>query len=304
MAERNNPNEYPDISGIFDIDKDNLPDKLIPKEKTQTELRTRFLTAEEPQEKTKAQIKEEAKQQKAQTRKKKREKFRKKTVAVISVLLVIFIAFEAISFFVADSKKPVVTAQKPIEETICRYYEAKGITVTAGNSKQIMVIDNDYDVHYIEKGQTVELTAEEINTLNGTVTDIKELSPDNEYIESFAESLTGTLPSTPVYAIFISPENTDAVKKDGIIFSSKIITKKSEDTLTISSGAIQYSGNQPFVWIYSPIKKTLTKQDVKTGLSSDGKTEILAGVKKNDRIVISCSVDYAALYEGIKVKHD
>lgn len=301
MADKNN--EYPDISGLFDIDKNELPDELIPKENSSGKIRTPFLTADEPKDLTKAEIKAENKQKKQEIRKKKKENFRKKSVIAISLLLVFIIAFEIISFFVEDSKKPVITAEKPIEETISRYYSSKGVAITINNKKQIMVIDNDYDVHYIEKGQAVELSLENVTDIKGTVTDIKEQSPDSEYIKSYAEILTGSVPSTPVYAVFITPENEEQSIKEGILVNSKIITKQSENTLTISSTAVQYNGNQPFVWIYSPIKKTLTKQDVKTGLSADGKTEITAGIKKSSRIVTYCSKDFSVLYEGIKVKH-
>lgn len=303
MSEKN-INEYPDISGLFDIDKDELPDELIPKEKTSSKIRTPFLTADEPKELTKAEIKEENKQKKKEIRKKKKEKLRKKSVLAISLILIFVIAFEVISFFVADSKKPVISTEKPITETICRYHSAKGIAVTVNNKKQIVIIDNDYDVHYIEKGQTVQITIENAGELKGTVTDIKEQAPDTEYIKSYAQALTGTQPSTPVYAVFITPENEEPLKKEGTPVNAKIITKQSENTFTVPSTAIQYNGNQPYVWIYSPIKKTLTKQDVKTGISSDGKTEISAGIKKNNRIVVNCSKDFSVLYEGIKVKHE
>lgn len=303
MSDKKNNNEYPDISGLFDIDTEDLPEQLIPKDPASPAIKTRFLTAEEPSSLSKAEKKAAEKEKKAEIKKKKRSRLRKRIVITISVLLVFFIAFETISFFVADAKKPVITAQKPVEETISRYYSAKGVTVTEQNRLQIVFIDNDYDVHYIEKGQTVEIKSADSTVISGKVTDIKEQSPDTEYIRTYFSILTGTLPSTPVYAVFITPDSADTLEKDGIPLDIKVITKTSEKALTVASSAIQMTGNQHFVWIYSPFTKTLTKQDVRVGISSDGKTEIIAGIEKNDRVVISFSSAPETLYEGIKVKH-
>ncbi len=303
MTDKNKNNEYPDLTGLFDIDSDSLPEKLIPKDPKSKGVKTPFLTAEDPKELSKTEKKAIKKERKTEIRKKKRNKLRTGFTVTVSVLLLLFAAFEIISYFAADSKKPVVTAEKPVEQTISRYHSAKGVTVTDNNRQSVIFIDNDYDVHYTEKGQTAELTDDKGNTVRGTVTDIRELSPDSPFISDYHTLLTDTPPSTAVYAVFVTPENTELLKKDGIPISVRVITKTSENALTVSSSAIQINGNQPFVWIYSSFDKTLTRQDVKVGISSDGRTEITAGIEKNDKVVTSFSCAPEALYEGIKVKH-
>lgn len=304
MTDKNNNNEYPDLTGLFDIDSDSLPEELIPKSSDSKGVRTPFLTANDPKTLSKSEQKAIEKQKKTETRKKKINKFRTGLIIALAAALIIVTAFESISFFVADSKKPVITAEKPVEQTISRYHNAKAVSVTIGNRMTVVFIDNDYDVHYIEKGQPVEITDDKGNIINGTVSDIKEQAPDTAYLKEYNSLLTETEPSTAVYAVFVTPENTDIIKKDGMPLSVKVITKTAADALTVNSSAVQYSGNQPFLWIYSPLKKTIHRQDVRLGLSVDGVTEISAGIKKNDRIVTSFSCAPEALYDGIKVKTD
>lgn len=303
MADKNNKNEYPDLTGLFDIDSDSLPEELIPKDPESKAVKTPFLTANEPENLSKAERKAEEKQKKAEIRKKKINKFRTGLIIALASILVIFTAFEIISYFVEDAKKPVIAEEKPVEQTLSRYRDAKAVSVTLNNRMNVVFIDNDYDVHYIEKGQSVEITDDKGNSIKGTVSDIKEQAPDTAYIKEYHSLLTDTVPSTAVYAVFVTPENTDIIKKDGIPLSVKVITKTAENALTINASAVQYSGNQSFVWIYSPLKKTIHRQDVKVGITVDGITEISGGIEKNDRVVTSFSCAPEALYDGIKVKN-
>ncbi len=301
MSKKTENNQIPDFSAVFDIDSDSLPKELIAKDPSCAGKNLGFLSGEAGDTDKK---KEEELKRKTEQKKKKADKRKNRTIAVLLSVLLAFIALTAGSIIIMESKKPVISAEKPVVQTISRYTESTAVTISAGNSIKIFFIDNDYDVHYIENGQTVELSDDGGAVYYGTVTDIRESSPESGYIKTYAGLLTGVTPSTPVYTVFVTPSEPSAFTKEGIVLKAKTLTKTVNDALTVPADAVFIDGNQSYVWLYSAIKKTLARQDVKTGLTVDGVTQIVSGIEKSDRVayIFSCSED--KLYDGISVKTD
>lgn len=299
MSTKNTQNDIPDFSAVFDIDGESLPKELIEKDPDSSSKNLGFLSEkdDEEEEKKKDEKKKEIKTKKADKRK-------NRTIAVLAGIIFLFVGIFAASVAIRESRKPVITAEKPVIQTISRYTQSNAVTIAAGSSIRVFFIDNDYDVHYIEVGQTVELSDADANTYTGTITDIAELAPDFLYVESYAQQLTGTTPSTAVYGVFVTPHDSAAFSKAGVFLTAKTLTKTADDAITVPAGAVFIDGNQPYVWLYSPIKKSLFRQDVKTGLTVDGITQIVSGIEKSDRVAVifSCSED--GIYDGIKVKTD
>lgn len=300
MNKKPENNEIPDFSEVFNIDEDSLPEKLIEKDPDASTRNLGFLSGEN--ELTEKEKKEKLKQEKAEKKKKQANRIKNRSIIILSAIVLFFISATAISIAVNESKKPVVTTEKPVIQTVSRYTEGNAVTVASGKSFKVVFIDNDYDVHYIEQGQTARITDENGTIYTGKISDIKEASPESYYIKDYFTVLTGEMPSTSVYAVFVTPDDTSVFTKEGIELKIKVLTKTAEDALTVKSSAVFTDGNQNYVWIYSALTKTLSKQDVKTGLSVDGITEIQAGLSKSDRVVTSFSCTEDKIYEGIKVK--
>lgn len=300
MSKKPENDNIPDFSEVFNIDDASLPDELIEKDPSASNRNLGFLSeSREPSEKEK---KENLRREKAEKKKKQVNRMKNRMLIILSAAVLLFAAVFAITIAVKESKKPVVTAEKPVIQTVSRYTEGNAVTVSSGKGYRVVFIDNDYDVHYIEPGQTVEITDENGSSYTGKISDIKEASPDSYYIKDYYTVLTGELPSTVVYAVFVAPDDSSVFTREGAALKVKVLTKTAENALTVKASAVFTDGNQTYVWKYSSFGKTLEKQDVKTGITVDGITVISAGIEKNDRIVTSFSCSEDKIYDGIKVK--
>ncbi len=300
MEKKTENNDIPDFSVVFNVDTDSLPDKLIEKDPNASTRNLGFLSGENELSSKEKQEKE--KQEKVENRKKKINRGKNRAIGVLSAIIILFMAATAVSVAVREAKKPVVTIEKPVIQTVSRYTEANAVTISSGTGCRAVFVDNDYDVHYIAPGQKVELTDENGVVYTGSVTEITEAFPDSYYIKNYYQVLTGSQPSTVVYAVFVAPDDSAAFTREGISLNVKVLTKTAADALTVKASAVFVSGNQHYVWKYSSLAKSLQKQDVKVGLTVDGITEILAGIEKSDRIGTAFSCTEDKLFDGIKVK--
>ncbi|MBQ6898718.1 MAG: hypothetical protein IJN70_07020 [Clostridia bacterium] len=302
MNKKNGNNDIPDFSKVFDIDESSLPDKLIEKDPSASTRNFGILSEDtEPSEKEK---KEMLRREKAEKKKKQAARIKNRMLIILSVIVLLLISVFGVSIAVRESRKPVVTAEKPVIQTVSRYTGADAVTVAAGKSFNAVFVDNDYDVHYIEPGQTVEMTDEDGTVYTGKISDIREAFPDDYYIKDYHTVLTGELPATAVYAVFIAPDDSAVFTKEGVPLKVKVLTKTAENAMTVKASAVFTDGNQSYVWKYSAFNKTLAKQDVKTGITVDGITVILGGLEKNDKVVTSFSCSEDKIYDGIKVKNE
>lgn len=296
--------EHNEFSSIFNIDEASIPDTVIERDPDTPKITEPVLTSDEaqrflPKDAKKAMEKEK----KAERKQQKKNLRRKKMIMLLSAAVIFMLTAGIIGFIITDAKTPTVSTEKPVIQTISRYHTENAVSVRLNNQLLIAFIDNDYDVHFIEKGQKTELSTSDGTLIYGTVSDIKEENPESVLIKNHYAVLTGTLPSTSVYAVYIAPTDTQAVTEEGLIYSAKVLTKTSEEALTLPSGAVCINGNQYFVWKYDAFRKTLKKQDVSIGISVDGTTEIIKGIKKSDRIAVSFSCNTEQLYDGIRVKN-
>lgn len=304
MSNNKKPSEeYTDFSDVFNIDDSSIPDSIIEKDPDGPKITEPILTSEEAQrflpKDAKKAMEKEKKEEKKQKKKNKR---RLRLIMILAAAVILMITAGIVNFIITDAKTPSVSVEKPVTETISRYHTDTAVSITRNNEAAAVFIDNDYDVHFIEKGQTVEMTTPENTVIKGTVTDIKEESADSEFLKKYHTVLTGTLPLTSVYAVYITPSVPAELTAEGVTLSAKVITKTSENTLTVPSTAVFLNGNQNYVWIYDSFRKTLSKQDVSIGISVDGKTEIIKGLEKSDRVAVTFSCLQEQLYEGIRVK--
>lgn len=303
MSENKTNHELPDISGLFDIDESSIPTEIIEKSPTLGTITTPILTSEEAMRKLPKEARKDIETDNKAKKKRATAKKRKNTLKKAAIiLLALMLGISIIDFIIDRAKMPSVTVDSPVIQTISRYHEAPAVAVNKNNTVFAALIDNDYDLHYIEAGQIVEITLPDSTKTYGKVFEIKEEKPEDELISKNFNVLTGSLPSTPVYAVYVTFNDLSLSLKDGTVLSAKIITKMAENAVTLPSSAVLQDDNGYYVWSYSSFKKCLKRIDITVGITVDGITEITSGLEKSDKIAITFSCLPEQLYEDIKVK--
>ena len=294
---------YQDISAIFDIDDRKVTGRSVEKTADAPKKSERILTAPEG---LKHLPKDERKQMKKDERREKRavrlKKAKTRAIIILSVLLAAAVVAGVIWWKIADAKKPAVAVTRAVVETLDRSYSDSAVISADGKTTVAVLIDNDYDVHFIAKNLKAEVVNAAGATVTGKVTDIKEEKPGTDSFTWLASSLLGELPEVPFYAVYITLDDPDGILVGGEKATARIITDTAENAVVIPATAVFMDGAQPYVWIYHPFTKTLSRQDIAVGVSSDEQTEALRGLKKGDRVISGSSVPSSELYEGVKVK--
>lgn len=316
MSDKKIDDIYPDLSGIFDIDDSDVPKTPIkrPDEKRNSFLTDRskhtdnrkksgsdqrILTADLPDRKL-------SREELAERRRKKREQeiriAKTRLIILLSAILIVIIAAIGIKTAVANSKMPVADIARASVEKMDRTYEARAAILKNPLGTNAVLIDNDYDVHHLEKNQYAEVRKTEGPLFKGTVEKIQEEDRESDYFKKIAALLLKEQPETSVYSVYITIDDPDDKLSDGDTVDVKILTKTVDKALSVPSSAVYTNSNQPYVWKYHSVKKVILKQEVTTGITADGKTEITAGLEKGDLVIseISCSED--DLYNGMKIK--
>lgn len=301
MKDKNN--NLPDLSGLFKIDENEIPDEIIQKEPVKQQSGESILLSKEAVDTLpKPQRKVIRKDRKQYKRKQAILLARKRIAVIAAAVIALVLTISLISFFADRAKRPEITFEKVRKETVVSYAKNTGVTYSNGNSIEAVFIDNDYDVNFITTGQTVQMTTPDGLTVNGMVKEIKEEPAGSELITKYYNILTGTIPATSVYAVYILPDSTESFTQAGLAVDIQVITGTSEDTLTVPSSAIRTENGQTFVWIYSSFSKEISRQNVTVGISYDGRTEVTSGLRRSQKIVSSSSSLAEELSEGIKVR--
>ncbi|MBQ6065928.1 MAG: hypothetical protein IJK89_03825 [Clostridia bacterium] len=306
----NTPNEnngvndvYRDISAIFNIDERKAAGSPVEKTTDAPKKNERILTAPEGM---KHLPRDERKKMKKDERREKRavrlKKAKTRAIIVLSAALAVAVIAGVIRWKIVDAKKPVVAVTRAVVETLDRSYTDSAVISADGKTTVAVLIDNDYDVHFIAKNLRAEVVNAAGATVTGKVTDIKEEKPGADSFTWLASALLGELPEVPFYAVYITLDDPDGVLLGGEKATARIITETAENAVVIPAAAVFMDGAQPYVWIYHPFTKTLSRQDIAVGVSSDEQTEVLRGLDKGDRVISGSSVPSSELYEGVKVK--
>ena len=165
-----------------------------------------------------------------------------------------------------------------------------------------VLIDNDYDVHALAKSQNATVVTADGTKLTGTVSEIRETRPTEERFAWLTSALLGSIPEVPVYTVGTEVEDPEGLLKEGDMVTVDIVTDTAENALSIPSSSVFMDGPQPYVWIFHPFTKKLSRQDISVGLVTEEKTEVLRGLKKGSKVLSGSSVPTAELYDGVRVK--
>ena len=294
---------YPDISAIFSVDEKRAAGRPVEKSTEAPGKNERILTSDEGM---KHLPKEEQKKMKKDARKERRsaafKKAKTRAIIILSAALAILIAVGVIMLRIAEKKKPAVSVSKVTVETVERSYSDAAVMLSDGKGFFAVLIDNDYDVHYLSRNQTAELETAAGERIPGRVTEIREEKPGSDTFNALTAALLGEVPEVPVYAVFIAPDASGQTLEAGEKVTARVVTESAENALAVPSSAVLMDGAQPYVWIYHPFTKKLTRQDIAVGISSDEKTEVLRGLKKGESVLSGSSVPSSELYDGVRVK--
>lgn len=303
MKDNSKNNNYPDISGLFQIDDKDIPDEIIKKDPDRKTVREPILVSQQAVNTLPKPARKVITKEKKQKKRDEAVALAKKRIMIIgAVLITVILAVSLISYFSDRAKRPEAVYEKVQKETVVAYAKNTGVTYSNGDSFEAVFIDNDYDVNFISPGQTVQMTTDDGLTVAGIVKEIKEEPVGSDIITKYHNILTGTMPATSVYAVYITPDSTESFTQAGMPLEIRVITGKSEDTLTVPSSAIQSDNGQSYVWIYSSFSKTITRKNVTVGLSYDGRTEITSEIKRSAKVIASFSCSPEELADGIKVR--
>ena len=303
MSENKINHELPDISGLFDIDDSSIPSEIIDKVPTSAPITSPILTSDEAMKRLPKEERKEIERDNKSRKRRAAAKSRKNTMKKVAIILIaIMLGISIIDFTIDRAKMPSVTVDSPVIQTLTRYYEATAVAISKQGKSYAALVDNDYDLHFITIGQPVEVTLQDGTKISGSVAEIKEEKPEDELISKNFSVLTGTLPSTSVYAIYIALDENSADIISGSVLTAKIITKTAENAVTVPESAVIKDNEGCYVWAYSSFKKCLKRVDVTVGITVDGITEITSGLEKSDKIAVAFSCLPEQLYVDIKVK--
>lgn len=328
---------FPDISGIFDIDENEIPSHSFEKfentsssadygrttERTgRTSERTGATTENSrtgrnahpedniPHEKTDEERVEAARQRRrrnnaARVRVIRRRRLLAACIGVVLLVIGIFV----IRGLVISSKKPVVELYETTIGDVAKKYEFPGAIITTSVSGSpidtyAVVPENTYDVDGIKTGLRAIITDSDGNNYNATVNLIADEAGNSTLTAEIKKVLpTVTISSTSNVLVYVKPEGTVNLANDSAV-TVTIITQEVIDTVFVPDSCINTDEGGKYVWEYSGFTKSIKKCYVTTSLSVDGNTAITGGLKKNKKIVLSV-VSFDPEYpvsDGSKVK--
>lgn len=182
-----------------------------------------------------------------------------------------------------DLAKQLATITSPIDGIITHLeYSVPGENVTLATviatvvspDKMVFEVNIDEgDIAKIFMGQKAEITIDAYpdEVFTGEVTKI-----------SFAATTTSG--GGTAFPVEISiPPNENFKFKIGMNGDAELVAKEASNILIIPSTAIFQTAGQSYVW--KVVNKTLTKQEIKTGLDNGEFTEIISGLSENDQIL-------------------
>ncbi len=162
-----------------------------------------------------------------------------------------------------------------------------------------------YDFQDVKVGQQVVISSldnkysGEVKFIGATATPSSSLDVSN-----LLTQITGGMGggSSNAAECIISIKNPDSGITIGFDVDISIITDKAQNALVVPVEAVRLAEGQTFVYTYNSKTKTVSRKNVKTGISDDTKTVILEGLNEGEVVVRSHSGSTTNMYDGVKAK--
>ncbi len=302
----------PDISGVFNIDENRIPKKIIdkPAERRQAERGESILipSAEKKTPKKKEAPEKSAPKTRSPKKQAKAKAFRRRAALVLIALVLVFALVMVVRSTVLEKKKPAVALENPTAQDITSTYAADGSVLSVDPDAETpefyaVFVDNDYDVHGLQKGQRAQITFGENETVSGVVADIRKEESGADIISRLMNALSGGSFSTASnYTVYVSLDDASYAEENAAV-TVTVTTGVAEDVVSVPSDAIHKDDDgQHYVWVFKKLGKKVKRQDVSVGISAGGRTEIRRGLSTEDLIVTDVLGDNVTLYDGVKVR--
>ena len=297
-------NGYPELSGLFDIDENKIPNKPIAAKKERREIKEKILTSPEGDRFLPEREREKKRRHdKEQKREQLKKRIRLKTLLILIFAAALILTAAIAGYMLREMKKPEIRTAKAQITTVERSYTGSAVVIKDSGEVMAVMIDNDYDVHFIEKGQPVAAYDAAGNEYSGEVTAIKEEKTDSALFSRITSALLGEAPEISVYSVYAVLKDAGELISDSTL-RLRVITETAEKAVAVPTQALYSDADQYYVWIYHPLRRIITRQDVAPGISGGGLTEIIRGLSKGDRVLTYSSCTERELYDGIPVKSE
>ena len=300
-------NEYPDISGIFDIDESTLPKELIEKEEEKKRRGSKPILISADKEK---QFEKEREKQKRavqrQLRKKneKRKKIRKISTAVLIGIAIIFVAALSLKSFIAAKRAPEVTLCTIETGEISVSYMTNALMLLSDTgSLYAAFVDNDFDLHSVENGQTAIITSADERTFIGQIQAIRSEEPGSEITARIQAMLpNGIYSSASNYVVYVAPSKSITGINENDTVTVEAVIDYAADAMLIPAEALFADDNGEYVWQYSSFSHKIEKAYVTSGIKNSLHVQITDGLKKNATLVYPNPDEDVVLTDNQKVK--
>ena len=152
------------------------------------------------------------------------------------------------------------------------------LVMTVGDTKQVYVKGkvDESDIGKVFLGQTARIKVESFKdkTFNGKVTKISPMGVEKDNVTTFE--------------VRVSIDNASGELKAAMTANAEIILEDLKNVLYIPEGALIYDKNKnASVEVPDPNGKDGKKKvEVKVGISNGSKTQVLAGLKKDDQVIL------------------
>ena len=307
--------DFPDISGIFDVDESRIPGSIIDKpagdaRERQAAERPILLRDENSDSARDAKRAQKAEKERKRKEKKEAAKKRRRSAAIKlgAIVLALLIVVGGVALLISNAKRPAVTLAEAQTMDISRHYDAPATVVNdplgKGSDRLYAVfVENNYDVYGIEKEQHVQITNSEGRVVSGVVAEITKEDSGSGLIERILNMIANGVgvSTNSNYTVIVLPDDPTAVEENMTV-DVRVLLEEHENVLCVPDAAVRREEGQAYVWVYRSFGKKLDRKDVETGLASDGMTEIVKGLDENDMVAVAWSCAEADLHSGIRIK--
>lgn len=300
-------NDYPDISGIFDIDENSLPKELMAKEKRKKNRHQKPILISEDREKQMA--KEQARQLKEAQKKQKqkehnRTKIKRISAVVLSIAAVILIAVFSIKGIYTAKNAPAVSVVTAQTGEISTSYMAQALMLLSDNGTLYAAfVDNDFDLHSLQKGQAAIITVADERTFVGQISAISSEDIGSALTSHIQTMLPdGIYSSASNYIVCVTPAQSITGISENDTVTVEVVINYAADALIIESAALFSDENGEYVWKYSSFSDKIKKVYVSTGINNGSYVQITDGLKENTQLVYPADGEAVTLRDNQKVK--
>ncbi len=300
-------NEYPDISGIFDIDENSLPKELMEKEKRKRDRRQKPILISEDSEKRMAKEREKelkAAHKKQRKKEKAKKKVRQITAAVLAGVLIVFAAAASIKgFFNAKNAPEVALGYVQSGEISVSHMSHALMLLSDTGSLYAAFVDNDFDLHSLENGRAAIITSADERTFVGQISSIHSEEIGSEITSRIQTMIpNGIYSSASNYVVCVTPAQSITGINENDTVTVETVIAYAADALIIPSAALFSDENGDFVWQYSSFTHKVKKVYVTAGINNGVNAQIKDGLRENAAIAYSTNGEALTLSDNQRVK--